>query len=153
MKEHVVLLLKGRLPGWQFLWHISASIKLGFSSFFFFHIFFSLKLGKFTYFSIGKGVNYQPQIWPGKIPDNHFDVQTDISQKDKVLFCLWLLVVFQQKMISITDVSDENLIRHPKILNWKKSSIINNNNKMPASKMPASRDHETWARLFKASLA
>ena len=32
VKEHVVFFLKGRLPTWQFLVHISAIVKLGVSS-------------------------------------------------------------------------------------------------------------------------
>ena len=34
---------------------------------------------------------------------NHFDVQTDILRRDKVLFFLWLLVVFSQKTVMMFD--------------------------------------------------
>ena len=42
--------------------------------------------------------------------NNHFNVQTNISQMDKVLFCLWLFVVFWQKTVSVhvSDVNDQN---------------------------------------------
>ena len=72
MNEHVVLLLKGRLPVWQFLSHVSTSVKLLLSSIF--GVFISWKLGKFTYFPIGKGPITGPEFGTGKsLPSSFSD--------------------------------------------------------------------------------
>ena len=74
IKEYVVFLSKGRLPVWQFLLHVYASIKLGFSSI----------LGDFLaenwenspILRLGKGPITGPKFGVGK--SVHFDLHVDL---------------------------------------------------------------------------
>ena len=66
----------------------------------------------------------------------HFDAQTDISQRDKVLFCLGCLFSsFNRKRWAfVFEVSDENLVSEN--FEMEKTSINKNNNKKKKTRGP-----------------
>ena len=75
----------------------------------------------------------------------HFDAQTDISQRDKVLFCLGCLFSsFNRKRWAfVFEVSDENLVSEN--FEMEKTSINKNNNNKKKKKGTASlRDERSW---------
>ena len=93
---------------------------------------------------------------------NCFDAQTDISQRDKVLFCfgclgcLCRLLTENSELASLKSLKSVMKIRRPKILKWKKKEISvnkNNNNNKKNCQPQRMKDHDTCMCIFDESVS